>query len=80
MRHEPGEIGFALILVAPMSGNFLEIMTGTEGRALGRDHDDAHLIVMLGFIEGDGQGRHHRVTEAVAALGIVERQPQYALI
>ena len=63
-----------------MRRDFLEIMAGTKGWSFGRDHDDAHLIILPCLIESDGERGQHRVTETVAGQGVVERQPQYALM
>ena len=60
--------------------HFLQIVAGTEHRAVRRDHDHPHSIIAGGIIKCCGQRRHHGFGQGVARFRGVQRQAQNAVI
>ena len=73
-RHDLCEIGAAAIGVGAARGQFLEVVAGGKGRAVGGDHDGAHACVVRDRGERVAERREQRLRQAVAGLRPVERE------
>ena len=72
--HDLREIGAAAIGVAAPRGQFLHVVAGGEGRAVGGDHHRTHALVVVDLLQRPLQFRDQAFGEAVARGRAVERQ------
>ena len=72
--HELLEVGAPAIGIAAPRGHLLHVVAGGEGRAVRREHDDAHALVGRDRGEAFGQRGDQRLGQAVARLRPVERE------
>ena len=72
--HGLGEEGAAAVGIVAMRRQFLEIVTGGEGRAGAGDDDGANGIRAADLANGAGQRRDQLLGEGVARLGPVQRE------
>ena len=69
-----GEIGAAAIGIAAARGQFLHVVAGGKGRAVGGDHHRAHALVVVDFLQRRVQFADQAFRQAVARRGPVERE------
>ena len=62
------EIGAAAIGIGAAGGQFLHVVAGGKGRAIGRDHHRAHLGVVVNVVQRRVQFGDQAFRQAVAGL------------
>ena len=60
------EIGSSAVRIAAAAGEFLEVMTGTEGESVGSKHDSANSPIGCDGSQGAGQRNQHRFRQTIA--------------
>ena len=79
-QHHAAALGEQVLIERQLGvgGHVLEVVTGAEGLAVGREHHDADRLVLGDAAECLLQRGQHLVAEGVEALGIVQRQRDHA--